>query len=45
VVDANLRARRFYERLGFRASGGTRVRERDAAIDVEMEVALDPAAS
>ena len=37
VVDSNLRARRFYERLGFRGSGGTRVRERDGAIEVEME--------
>jgi GNAT superfamily N-acetyltransferase len=37
VVDSNLRARRFYERLGFRAPGGTRVRERDGAIEVEME--------
>ena len=37
VVDGNLRARRFYERMGFRAPGGTRVRERDGAIEVEME--------
>jgi GNAT superfamily N-acetyltransferase len=37
VVDSNLRARRFYERLGFRAPGRTRVRERDGAIEVEME--------
>ena len=37
VVDSNLRARRFYERLGFRVPGGTRVRERDGAIEVEIE--------
>ncbi len=41
VVDSNRRARRFYERLGFRALGGTRVRERDGAIEVEMERDVD----
>lgn len=37
VVDGNLRARRFYERVGFRAPGRTRIRQRDGAIEVEME--------
>jgi ribosomal protein S18 acetylase RimI-like enzyme len=40
VIEHNQRARRFYERLGFRPTGRTRVRERDAAIEIEMERAV-----
>src|SRR5262245_55950505 len=37
VVQANLRARRFYERNGFSPTGQTRLRERDGEIEVQME--------
>jgi GNAT superfamily N-acetyltransferase len=37
VVDANRHAQRLYERHGFRATGHTRVRERDGQIEVQME--------
>jgi GNAT superfamily N-acetyltransferase len=37
VVEANLRARRCYERCGFRATGRQFVREKDGAIEIEME--------
>jgi GNAT superfamily N-acetyltransferase len=37
VVEANEGARRCYERNGFRATGRQSVRERDAAIELEME--------
>lgn len=37
VVEGNLRARRFYERHGFRLTGRTAVRERDGAIELQME--------
>jgi GNAT superfamily N-acetyltransferase len=40
VVQANDRARRCYERNGFRATGTHSVRERDGAIEIEMEQAL-----
>jgi ribosomal protein S18 acetylase RimI-like enzyme len=40
VVQANVRARRCYERNGFRATGTQSVRERDGAIEIEMEQAL-----
>jgi GNAT superfamily N-acetyltransferase len=36
VVDTNARARRCYERNGFRANGREQVRDRDAAIQVGM---------
>jgi ribosomal protein S18 acetylase RimI-like enzyme len=37
VVHDNLRARRFYERNGFEVTGGTRVRAKDQAIELQME--------
>ena len=37
VVHDNLRARRCYERLGFTVTGGMRVREKDQAIELQME--------
>ena len=37
VVQANDRARRFYERNGFRPTGPEAVRERDGRIEVQME--------
>jgi ribosomal protein S18 acetylase RimI-like enzyme len=37
VVEDNIRARRLYERHGFRVTGVTRVRQRDGAIELEME--------
>ncbi len=37
VIDTNHRARRFYERMGFEPTGRTQVRERDDAIEIEME--------
>jgi ribosomal protein S18 acetylase RimI-like enzyme len=42
VIQTNDRARRFYERLGFRENGRQGVRERDGAIEVEMERAVAP---
>ena len=42
VIQTNDRARRFYERLGFRGNGRQGVRERDGAIEVEMERAVAP---
>jgi len=41
VVENNLRARRFYERHGFRLTGRTRVRERDGQAEVQMERLTD----
>lgn len=41
VVGRNLRARRFYERNGFRLTGRENVRERDGEIEVQMERAVD----
>ncbi len=37
VIETNDRARRFYERLGFRATGRRAVRERDGRIELVME--------
>jgi len=37
VFEDNLRARHFYERLGFRETGQTTVHERDGRIEVRME--------
>jgi GNAT superfamily N-acetyltransferase len=37
VIDGNDRARRFYERLGFRPTGRRGVRERDGMIEFEMQ--------
>ena len=41
VVLSNDRARRFYERNGFRPTGHEVVRERDRVIEVQMERLLD----
>jgi GNAT superfamily N-acetyltransferase len=41
VIYGNDRARHFYERMGFRPTGQTQVRERDGAIEVEMELRVD----
>jgi len=40
VVEDNLRARRFYERNGFRLTGRESVRERDGATELQMERAV-----
>ena len=40
VVETNHRARRFYERLGFRANARRRLRERDGAVELEMSLVL-----
>lgn len=37
VIDQNPRARCFYERLGFQRTGRTQIRERDGAVEIEME--------
>jgi RimJ/RimL family protein N-acetyltransferase len=37
VIDSNRRAQRVYERNRFRSTGQTRVRERDNAIELQME--------
>jgi GNAT superfamily N-acetyltransferase len=37
VIQANGRARRFYERIGFRPTGRQTVRERDGGIEIQME--------
>jgi RimJ/RimL family protein N-acetyltransferase len=41
VVEDNVRARRLYERHGFRVTGVTRLRERDRAVQLDMERVLD----
>jgi GNAT superfamily N-acetyltransferase len=41
VIDTNVRARRCYERNGFRATGTQLTRERDGAIELQMEHAFD----
>ena len=41
VIDANVRARRCYERNGFRSTGRHFVRERDGAIELQMEYVLE----
>ena len=40
VVENNLRARRCYERNGFVATGRKRLRERDGAVELQMERAV-----
>jgi ribosomal protein S18 acetylase RimI-like enzyme len=45
VVQANDRARRCYERNGFRATGTQSVRDRDGAIEIEMDQALSKLAT
>jgi GNAT superfamily N-acetyltransferase len=40
VVRGNDRARRFYERHGFRPTGHEAIRERDGAIEIRMERVL-----
>lgn len=40
VVKENARARRFYERLGFRLTGAEVLRERDGVTEVEMRLRL-----
>jgi GNAT superfamily N-acetyltransferase len=42
VIGSNARARRFYERNGFRPTGEETVRARDGQIEVQMERAVDP---
>jgi len=37
VIETNVRARRCYERNGFRPTGKQIARERDGAIELEME--------
>ncbi|MGA2709943.1 MAG: GNAT family N-acetyltransferase [Steroidobacteraceae bacterium] len=37
VIKTNNRARRFYERNGFRPTGRSEIRERDGLIELEME--------
>jgi ribosomal protein S18 acetylase RimI-like enzyme len=37
VIQGNDRARRFYERVGFRPTGIEEVRERDGRVEVQME--------
>jgi GNAT superfamily N-acetyltransferase len=37
VIRGNGRARRFYERIGFRPTGHETVRERDGEIEIQME--------
>ena len=37
VIASNERARRFYERIGFRLTGHQAFRERDGAVEVQME--------
>lgn len=45
VFEDNPRARRFYERLGFRETGHTSVQERDGRVELRMERPVDrPAA-
>jgi ribosomal protein S18 acetylase RimI-like enzyme len=37
VIQGNDRARHFYERMGFRSTGQKEIRERDGAIEIQME--------
>ncbi|HUL72745.1 MAG TPA: GNAT family N-acetyltransferase [Vicinamibacterales bacterium] len=41
VIEQNSRARRFYERNGFRLTGRVSVRERDEALELVMERSVD----
>ena len=40
VIESNDRGRRFYERLGFRATGDRAIRERDGLIELRMECSV-----
>ena len=39
--QGNGRARGFYERMGFRATGQEEIRQRDGVIEVQMERLVD----
>ncbi|HEY4905354.1 MAG TPA: GNAT family N-acetyltransferase, partial [Candidatus Sulfotelmatobacter sp.] len=41
VIQGNDRARGFYERMGFRATGREEIRQRDGVIEVQMERLVD----
>jgi GNAT superfamily N-acetyltransferase len=41
VIDANVRARRCYERNGFRTTGTQFARERDGAIELQLEYVFE----
>ena len=41
VIQGNDRARGFYERMGFRATGQEEIRQRDGVIEVQMERLVD----
>jgi GNAT superfamily N-acetyltransferase len=41
VIQGNDRARRFYERMGFRSTGQEEIRQRDGRIEVQMERLVD----
>jgi ribosomal protein S18 acetylase RimI-like enzyme len=41
VIEGNVRARGFYERMGFRPTGREEIRQRDGRIEVEMERLVD----
>lgn len=41
VIQGNDRARRFYERMGFRTTGREEIRQRDGRIEVQMERLVD----
>jgi ribosomal protein S18 acetylase RimI-like enzyme len=43
VIESNHRARRFYERNGFRLTGRKGLRERDGAVELQMERRLNRA--
>ena len=43
VFQGNVRARHFYERLGFRETGETTVHQRDGRLEVRMERPVDAA--
>jgi GNAT superfamily N-acetyltransferase len=41
VIQGNDRARRFYERMGFRSTGQEEIRQRDGLIEIQMERLLE----
>jgi GNAT superfamily N-acetyltransferase len=41
VIQGNDRARRFYERMGFRSIGQEEIRQRDGLIEIQMERLLE----
>jgi GNAT superfamily N-acetyltransferase len=43
VIEGNDRARRFYERNGFRNTGQEAIRQRDSLIEIQMERLVDQA--